>query len=79
MTTEENKFTNAGAAMSSWLPRGKIRKAIFLTLIILGVIGIVNGEKEMLIYFPIAACFSPRIVGEALYFFGRLRRWLSED
>ena len=79
MTTENNEFAKAGAAMSSWLPYGNTRKLIMLVLIILGVIGLIKGEVEMLIYFLLAACFSPRIVGEALYFCGRVVRLIKGD
>jgi hypothetical protein len=77
MNDENNKFAESGKAMSSWLPIGNTRKAIFFVLLILGFLGLLDGNKQMLIYFPIAALFSPRIVGECLYFLGRMKRILS--
>lgn len=69
---EEESFKNtqaalAGAAMNSWLPIGNGRKAIVFVLLALGLYGFITENNEMLIYFPIAALFSPRIVGTAAY------------
>lgn len=76
-TSENLQASLAGVVMSSWLPIGAGRKAIMFILLALGMFGLILGNDEMLIYFPIAALFSPRIVGAVAYNAGRIVRLIK--
>ena len=63
----------AGQILSSWLPIGDLRKVIFCILVLFGLLGLIKDEQwyhyVMLIF---AATMSPRVMGEAAYYNGKL-------
>jgi hypothetical protein len=64
----------SGFLLSFWLPVGWGRRIIMLVLIFVGFYGLFIGKTILVISWAIAVLFSPRIVGEVAYFFGRLTR-----
>ena len=62
----------SGQLMSIWLPISDIRRAIMLVLFLVGLRAFVNNNDIYIIYWIVTALFSPRIVGEVTYYFGRL-------
>ena len=74
--SEEDKNLNSaisGQLLSSWLPYGAIRRLIFAFLLLLAVSNFINNDNFYGFIFVFLASFmSPRIVGEVLYFFGRI-------
>lgn len=68
---ERNAAQLAGALMSPWLPFGWGRKALMLVLLLLGTLWPLGGNPAWAMAWLIMLTFSPRIVGYALYAFGR--------
>lgn len=64
----------AGTLLSSWLPVGLGRQLVMFALAGLGLFGIITGRYYLLIAWPAALLFSPRIVGDLAYFVGRMSR-----
>jgi hypothetical protein len=66
--------SGAGFLCSFWLPVGWGRRVIMFVLLLVGFYGLLIGKPLFVISWAIAAMFSPRIVGNVTYFFGRLAR-----
>ncbi len=62
----------SGQLLSVWLPMSDIRRAIMLILFLLGLRAFANNNDMYIIFWIATASFSPRIVGETTYYFGRL-------
>jgi hypothetical protein len=75
MSEKDENLNSAisGQIMSAWLPYGTLRRIIFAFLMLLSVIRFVNNDNfyGFLLLF-LASFMSPRVVGEVLYFFGRI-------
>ncbi len=69
---QESAAALSGQLMSIWLPISDIRRAIMLVLFLVGLRAFVNNNDIYIIYWIVTALFSPRIVGEVTYYFGRL-------
>ena len=63
----------SGALLSSWLPRGIVRKLLLFFFLLIGIFGSLFYSYYFLISFVIAGMFSPRVVGEAAIFIGRMK------
>ncbi len=83
MTDENDAIDNfmaasSGYLLSRWLPYGAMRKAIFFLLLFIFSVGVMSYLRWYHIASLVAALsMSPRIVGEAAYFFGRIMGTLS--
>ena len=66
----------SGQLMSNWLPIGIVRKFLMFIFIALGTVELATFDAMAIVYFLIAMLFSPRVVGEVLYAFGRFVRLL---
>jgi hypothetical protein len=64
----------SGQILSIWLPMSDTRRAIMLVLFLIGLRAFANNNEIYVVYWIATALFSPRIVGEAAYYFGRLTR-----
>lgn len=65
----------AGSRLRSWLPRGTGRKLAMLGIAAATVFGVVYGQSPYwLLLLLMLPTFSPRVVGEILFFVSRLRR-----
>lgn len=64
----------AGYQMSFWLPTTLIRKVLMFIFLALGVIGAFQWSLWFGLLIILGCSFSPRIVGEVLYFVGSHRR-----
>lgn len=78
---EKQKFETlqaglAGALLSSWLPFGWGRRAIMITLLLVGAFGLVEGNNYLLLAWLLLPFFSPRFMGELFYAVGKLSRAL---
>lgn len=62
----------SGQITSMWLPISNPRKAIMFAFILLGLRAFTNYNDMYIVYWLLAAIFSPRIVATAAYYFGRL-------
>lgn len=76
---EKQKFETmqaglAGALVSSWLPFGWGRWAIVITLLLVGVFGLVEGNNYLLLAWLLLPFFSPRLMGELFYAIGKQSR-----
>ena len=63
----------SGYFFRSWLPVGVGRKAIMLTLIIIGGYGLIIDKPLIAISWLIVPLFSPRLVGEILHLIGTMK------
>lgn len=73
ITTIVDEGALAGMLMRHWMPIGIPRRAIFLLIIILTAIEFVkNPQWYHLIFVIFALSMSPRIVGTAAFYAGRL-------
>lgn len=61
----------AGVLMSTWLPFGWGRRSIMIVLLLVGAYGIVEGSGYFLIAWLQLLLFSPRVVGELAFVYGR--------
>lgn len=61
----------SGALLSTWLPFGWGRRSIMIVLLLVGVFGLVEGKGYFLIAGLFLLLFSPRVVGELTFAFGR--------
>lgn len=61
----------SGALLSTWLPFGWGRRLIMIVLFIIGAYGLAEGNSYFLFAWLFALLFSPRIVGEVAFAFGR--------
>jgi hypothetical protein len=71
---EQHLSEVTGALTSPLLPSGVGRKLMMLAAVVVALAGPALGEPWLLLLLVLAATFSPRIVGEALYFVGALQR-----
>lgn len=76
---EKEKFETlqaqlAGALLSHLLPFGWARRLIMVVLFFVGVYGLAIGNNYFLLAWLLLLCFSPRIVGELSYAFGKFLR-----
>ena len=69
---EELHAQLAGVLLHPWFPDGRGRRAIMALILLKGIYGFASGESQLLLFWPILPLFSPRIVGEAAYAYGRL-------
>lgn len=80
LTIEERKQLEktasmlAGYQMSFWLPLTLIGKLLMFLCLIVGIIGFFQWSPWLGLFIPFACSFSPRIVGEALFFIGKLNK-----
>lgn len=72
---ELEKHANAlsGALMSPWLPVDWPRRLLMAAIFLLGLQQASVGNYQPFIWWLALPLFSPRIMGELAYFFGRLR------
>lgn len=63
----------SGQLCSLWLPMSNIRRVIMLVLFLLGLKAFGDNNDFYFVYWIATAFLSPRIVGEASYYFGRLK------
>jgi hypothetical protein len=61
----------SGALLSPWLPFGWVRRLIMVVLFLVGAIGVTQGNTYFLFSWLLLLLFSPRLVGEVAYAFGR--------
>jgi len=61
----------SGALLSTWLPFGWGRRSIMIVLLLVGAYGLVEGNGYFLISWSLLLLFSPRVVGEFSFTFGR--------
>jgi hypothetical protein len=61
----------AGALLSVWLPFDWGRRSIMIVLFLVGAYGLVGGNVYFLIAWAFLLLFSPRVVGELAFAFGR--------
>lgn len=64
----------SGALLSTWLPFGWERRSIMIVLFLVGAYGLVQGSIYFLVAWLLLLLFSPRVVGELAFAFGRLQR-----
>jgi hypothetical protein len=64
----------AGASFSYWLPRGKTRKFFMFLSLAIGVLGTIQWSGWFALFIVFAVMFSPRILGEVLFFIGSVRK-----
>jgi hypothetical protein len=71
---EKSLTALAGQRLSSWLPKGYIRKILFFILLFIGLFGtfVLENGWYLLIMFIALILFSPRIAGEVAFLLGRL-------
>jgi hypothetical protein len=69
---QKHQAAISGALLSSWLPADNVRKAIMFILILLGLRAFANYNDMYFLFWFLATLFSPRIVGTAFFYFGRL-------
>ena len=68
---EINRAQLAGALLHPWLPFGWWRKALMLVLLLLGMLWPLGGSAVWAMAWLIMLSFSPRIVGNVVFAFGR--------
>jgi hypothetical protein len=61
----------AGYQMSFWVPTTLIRKVLMFLFLMVGLIGAFQWSLWFGLFILLGCSFSPRIVGEVLYFIGR--------
>ncbi len=69
---ERHAAALSGALLSTWLPVGWGRRALMIGIIILGFEESIRGNLQPLVWWLLLPVFSPRLMGEAAYFVGRL-------
>jgi hypothetical protein len=70
----KHSYAVAGALASPLLPVGLARQLLAALFVVIALSGISRGEWWFLVFLAVAACFSPRIVGEVSYALGRASR-----
>lgn len=68
---QESASALSGQLMSIWLPMSDGRRALMAVLFLVGLRAFVNNNEIYILYWIATALFSPRIVGETMYYFGR--------
>jgi hypothetical protein len=67
---------------SPWLPRGQVRKFIFLGLIILVGYGLMQHWSFLILLILTVVCLSPKVLLATSYYYGRsamfLGQWLGK-
>lgn len=71
---ERTESMLAGYQMSFWLPTTMIRKVLMALFLAVGVIGAFQWNPWFGLFILLSCSFSPRIVGEVLYFIGKLSK-----
>lgn len=61
----------AGTLLSTWLPFGWGRRSIMIVLFLVGAYGLMEGDSYFLVAWAFLLLFSPRVVGESTFAFGR--------
>lgn len=64
----------AGYQMSFWLPTTLGRKVLMFLFLAIGVIGVFQWSPWLGLFILLGCSFSPRIVGEILFFIGKLSK-----
>ena len=75
MSEKEEDLNSAisGQIMSTWIPYGALRRFIFAFLLLISVTRFFNDDTFYgFVTLFLASIMSPRVVGEVLYFFGRI-------
>jgi hypothetical protein len=66
-----------GKLLSSWMPMGVARRILMGLFILIGILGVIFYNRWMFIFIPLVGIFSPRLVGEVAYLYGKIRRSLG--
>ena len=69
---QESAAALSGQLMSIWLPMSDLKRVFMVVLFLVGLRAFVNNSDIYIFYWIATALFSPRIVGESTYYFGRL-------
>lgn len=69
---ERHAAALSGTLMSSWFPVDWGRRALMIGIFLFGLEESIRGNLQPLLYWLLLPFFSPRLIGEAAYFFGRL-------
>lgn len=63
-----------GALLSVWLPVDWFRRILMFVFILIGLLCAIFYSPWFLLFWLLAATFSPRIIGESARFLGRLNK-----
>ena len=78
--TSENSATTKDPVYkrSPWLPRGQVRKLIFLGLIILAGFGSTRHWSFLILLVLTIVCLSPKVLLATAYYYGRSAMYLGQ-
>lgn len=68
----------AGYQLSGWIPRGVGRKFIMMGIVVAAALGVVYSSLPWLLLLFLLPLFSPRAMGEAAFFSGRVTSLLTK-
>ena len=64
----------AGILLSPWFPVDWVRRGIMIAMAIIGFLGLIFANYNLMLIWLLLPSFSPRIVGEVAYALGKIGR-----